>query len=391
MKTLTDYLALSRKNFWKQIAQSTDAERVATELWHTAELRRLTQNEAVECLDNLFVYSHQRIAERENLLAVYPTKQFSRRRLSNVEDLWWTDHFTAGISKWATLNWFSAAKRTKKSGKIGYAGASTHFVQGYHGFPFYIIPLMHGAWHEPHRNADSISIEFVNAGGVIFKKASGCAGQWHYWAREIPQRLVQELPPVQLDRPHRGMRAMQPFTHAQMVNAITLKRIVIAALNAPGHVPRLDISRFSQHSDWRTGKTDMGPLWRFDDINSAAFETIPVEEYAFVQDDEYGAYLDNAGTRWEEADGLDDEEELRGNPSYNDEDTQNDGSVLTITQVQQYLGRWGYTCVVDGKMGKNTRKQLKAFQKSWNSNNEENLLKVDGIPGPLTSAVLKRN
>ena len=391
MSKLTDFMAMSRTAFWNLVNTEADAcEDTAKELWAAAQTHTLSQETAVTCLDALFLHSHARIAEYSKALAKhYPTKQFTKNRLLKREDLWWTDHFTAGISRWSTLNWFSAAKRQKKSGKMGYAGASTHFVQGYHDLPFYIIPLMHGAWHEPRRNKDSISIEFVNCGKVIMK-----GGKWHYWARELPLSLVQELPPVTLDKPYRGLKAMQPFTYDQLRNAIVLKRIVIAALG-----DRMDKTRFSQHSDWRDGKTDMGPLWMFDEINEAAFSTIPVEEFVFVQreEDDYRQHLDMVGNIWGENDDAD-EAELFDNPEFGEETPTHDddpdddpNEVLSVRKIQQHLSRLGYTLSVDGKMGPETRRRLREFQKEWNKRNPSERLKVDGIPGPRTSDALKRS
>jgi len=394
---LEDFMKMSRPEFWTQVKDNPLARQERLErCWEKAK-ESVTHEEAVDLLDMLWRDSHYRILQHSGALAKnYPTKQFNKNRLAKVEDLWWTDHFTAGISRWSTLNWFSAAKRKKKNGKMGYAGASTHFVQGYHGLPFYIIPLMHGAWHEPNRNKDSISIEFVNAGGVSLRRQGSTGDRWHYWARALPMALVRELPPVQLDKPYRGVRSMQPFTEEQLQNAVVLKRIVIAALNIPEETPRLDSSRFSQHSDWRAGKSDMGPLWPHDDINAAAFGTIPVEEYDFLQSEEYTDYLDDAGTLWDEIRGWEDENEMAENPEYgeatvthDDDETDEDrDSVLSIRNIQSILTYKGYPCKTDGKMGPKTRKQLIAFQRYWNSQHSGETLKVDGKPGPKTCSVL---
>lgn len=396
MRKLTDFMALPRKEFWKRVRDETELSKATViDLWEKAKEQTLTQDEAAECLNALFIHSHARIMEYSKSLAKnYPTKQYTRNRLAKREDIWWTDHFTAGISRWSTLNWFSAAKRKKKSGKIGYAGASTHFVQGYHDLPFYIIPLCHGAWHEPRRNKDSFSIEFVNAGLLKLKSGKDGANQWHYWARKLPQPLVQELTPVRLDTPYRGIKVMQPFTFDQMVNGIVLKRIVITATNSV-----LEPSRMTQHSDWRDGKTDMGPLWPFDSCNEAAFDTIPVLEYDFIQDEDYADLLEATGDTWDEVHGWDDEEELQNNPSFgedtptHDDDPDDDPHpVFEIKDIQTHLIRvLSVSIVVDDKMGPQTRKHLKTFQRTWNNQHPNDLLKVDGIPGPRTCDRLKRS
>lgn len=393
---LIDFMALPRKDFWELVAdEGADAEANAVALWEKAVHTRLTQEEAVACLNALFIYSHARIKEYSGPLAnVYPTKQYTPNRLGKRNTLWWVDHFTAGISRWSTLNWFSAAKRKKKSGKVGYAGASTHFVQGYHDLPFYIIPLMHGAWHEPNRNKDSYSIEYVNAGAVHIEQDAGGIDRWHYWARALPPKLVNDLPPVKLDTPYKGVKTMQPFTVEQFVNSIVLKRIVQQATQ------KMAPERMSQHSDWRRGKTDMGPLWPYEEINQAAFGTIPADEYGFIEEDEYEDYKEGLGATWDEVDGWRDETEALNNPEYgahtfthdDDEDEEDIASeMMSITEVQKFLTKkFYYPVTVDGKMGPNTRKFVKEFQRIWNSKNPNHLLKEDGIPGPRTCSAMRR-
>ena len=395
MRKLTDFMALTRKAFWDKVhVEAEQSKETVQRLWEAAKERILTQEEAAECLDALFIHSHARIeAHSKSLAKNYPTKQFTRNRLAKREDVWWTDHFTAGISRWSTLNWFSAARRKKKNGKKGYAGASTHFVQGYHALPFYIIPLCHGAWHEPRRNKDSFSIEYVNAGRLHLKSDGRGPTRWHYWARELPQSLTQELLPTRLDRPYRGVKVMQPFTCDQIINSIVLKRVVVAATNGV-----LERSRMSQHSDWRSGKTDMGPLWPYNACNQAAFETIPVLEYDFVQDEEYEALLNEKGTLWDEVLGWEDEDEVRNNPSFgeatptHDDDPDDDPyPVFKIRDVQTHLLRLDYPLKIDNKMGPQTRKHLMTFQRTWNTQHPDDLLKMDGIPGPQTCSRLRRS
>ena len=383
MNKIIDYSAMKQNDFWKLVdTDGAAAQEVFEKYWNELNERLLTQEEAIECLNALFVDSHRRIRDHSDALAkVYPTKQLTKNRLAVRNELWWVDHFTAGISCWSTLNWFSAAKRKKKSGKMGYAGASTHFIQGYHGDPFYIIPLVHGSWNEPRRNKDSISIETVNAGMLKKNKE----GKWAYWARELPQALVQELPPVLLDKPYRGVKVMQPFTKDQIVNNIKLKRLVIAALQS-----KLEPCRMSQHTDWRAGKTDMGVLWPFEDCNDAAFSPDPIPELDFIQQEAYTALLDKEGTIWDETEGWDKHDEA-DNPSYGEETPTHDDDpdddtdkVYSIKDVQNRLIRKGFTIYADNKMGPKTRKALKGFQADWNKLNPKDRIKVDGIPGPQT-------
>jgi N-acetyl-anhydromuramyl-L-alanine amidase AmpD len=391
MRTITDYVSMAHNKFWAEVdKKAVEAENTFLELWGEAHRRLLTQEEAVECLDALFIDSHRRIRDHSKELAkLYPTKQYTKGRLNKQSHLWWVDHFTAGINKWSTLSWFSKRRGYfRGSKKLRYAGASTHFVMGYHGYPFYIIPLVHGAWHEPKRNKDAISIEMVNAGAL---KLDRNTNQWHYWAREMPNELVRELPPVNLDVPYRGVSNMQPFTLDQIKANIVLKRIIIAALGE-----RMAPERMSQHSDWKASKTDMGPLWQLEECNSAAFGSEPLDELSFIQ--KYQDFLFDEGSIWDEDAGwVDDEDDLKEaqeNPEYGDntpthDDDDDDDHVMEIDDVQKELCRHGFRVVVDGKMGPKTYAAIKNFQIDWNKKHPEKKIKVDGIPGPMTCAALK--
>lgn len=389
MKKLTDYTTLSQKKFWALVGKEGQAcQDQFNELWDKADELPLTQAEAVECLDALFIYSHKRIREHSSTLAkVYPTKQLTKNRLAKVEHLFWVDHFTAGISRWSTLSWFSAAKREKKNGKIGYAGASTHFIQGYHEAPFYIIPLMHGAWHEPNRNRDGISIEMVNAGALKQNKE----GKWCYWARQLPQPLVSELPPVLLDKPYRGAKVMQPFTLDQIRNNIKLKRVVITALGT-----YLEPCRMSQHTDWRKGKTDMGVLWPFEECNSAAYAREPLAELDFIQRDDYISLLDEKGAIWDEVAGWDTHDESDNpeygelTPTHDQDDDDEADSFMDTDDVQRALVKKGYAIQIDGIPGPKTRTAVRRFQQDWNKKHPQDQIKADGIPGPQTCDRLRK-
>lgn len=388
MHEVIDYTKLTPKKFWDLVTKQNDeSEERFKQLWERANEHILTQEEAILCLNDLFIYSHHRIREHSKALAKhYPTKQCNRNRLTNVDHLYWLDHFTAGISRWSTLNWFSSAKRKKKSGRMGYAGASTHFVQGYHDHPFYIIPLMHGSWNEPRRNKDSISIEMVNS-GLLKRKGN----DWHYWARKLPLALVQELPPVLLDKPYRGIKVMQPFTPEQFTNNIVLKRIIIAAMP-----DRLDSCRMSQHSDWRQGKTDMGPLWLYDECNEAAFAPDPIPELEFLQQQEYTEFLDDEGAIWDEEDGWEEHDDTDNpeygeeTPTHDDDPDDDDDEVLDTQDIQQLLQRKGYQLKDDGIPGPKTRSCIVQFQRDWNKKNPRDMIKADGIPGPQTCERLKK-
>lgn len=386
MIELIDYMKMKKNDFWKLVdRESARAEKEFLALWEDMTERVPTSEEAIKGLNDLFIYSHARIRNHSDAIAKnYPTKQFTRNRLQSVEDLWWTDHFTAGISKWSTINWFSARKDYfRGSKKLRYAGASTHFIQGYHGAPFYIIPLMHGAWHEPRRNRDSFSVETVNAGSLQRKD-----GEWHYWARKLPLSLVQELPPVLLDKPYRGVKVMQPFTRDQIVNNIKLKRLVLSAIG----LSRMDESRMSQHTDWRKGKTDMGVLWPYEECNAAAYAPEPIPELDFIQGydnflDEEGAVWDEDPHNWEDDDESKNPEYGDSTPTHDNDDDEDDDIVLDTREVQELLVKKGYTVKIDGKPGPQTRNAVKLFQANWNKTKKPKI-KVDGLAGPQTCACL---
>jgi N-acetyl-anhydromuramyl-L-alanine amidase AmpD len=384
MSELKDYMSMTPKSFWALVTKEHEAaqERV-DKVWAKVGETAITQEEAVQCLNDLFICSHHRIRTANKGMAKYfPTVQHNKNVLKKVKDLWWTDHFTAGVSALSTLNWFSSKKVKKKSGKMGYPGASTHFIMPHHGQPYYIIPLMHKSWHEPRRNNDSLSIEFVNAGKLVQHD-----GEWCYWPKKytqpLPENMVQVLPPVRLDVPFRGAEVMQPFTRDQLINAIKLKRIVIAAL--PG---RLAPERMTQHQEWRSGKTDMGPLFLYEEINDAAFDGIPIEEMPEIL--RYEAELDEVGEILDIEDESENPEIGFDTPTH-DHDEPNPNNVMSITEVQEHLVKLNLNPgKIDGKFGPATKDAVKRFQQRWNIQHPDNELTVDGKPGPQTCACLRK-
>jgi len=389
-----DFSTMTRKAFWLMVhKKGAKAEKDFLALWDKLESKNVTPKEAVKGLDDLFIYTHKRIKEHSSgLKQYYPTKQYTKNKLKERKVLWWVDHFTAGISKWATLSWFSSAKRKKRNGRRGYSGASAHFIQGYHGAPFYLIPLQHAAWHEPRRNKDSISLETVNAGTLHQDKEHN----WCYWAHKLPKDLVAELPPVLLAEPYRSCTVMQPFTKDQVVNNIKLKRLIIAALkvDTEADMAYLIPERMSQHTDWRKHKTDMGVLWPFEECNHGAYFSGAINELDYIQ--EYDKFKDEAGVEWCDGswDYTSEEDDNGDNPEYgydtptHDTDTDTDTDVVLDTKdVQQRLNNKGYSVQIDGIPGKKTHAALKHFQHDWNKYNK-NKLAVDGIAGPATCACL---
>lgn len=368
MRELSDYANLKAKTFWQTVAaQSKEAAEKVDKYFTAAMERILTQEEASEALDMLFIDSHARIKQaRSALTANLPiTKQLTRNKLKLVKDLWWMDHFTGGLNPYSTVNTFLQRN------------VSTHFVLDFHGRPLYVVPLMHGSWHEPRRNADAVSIEVVNP-GALTQTNTPEGPVWNFWAGPLPRDLVQNLPPVRLPKPYRGVHALLPFTKDQIVNNLLLKRIVIAAL--PGRLIR---ERMTQHMDWRESKTDMGPLWPLADIAAAAFENDPIPEYRFIQEYEDGL---EAPAHIEPTMGDDHPD----NPQYLNEPEDKFFTEWGIKEIQEFLVLFmHYSVNVDGVMGPKTAAAVKDFQIWWNKANPKDSLIVDGIPGPKTMKAMQ--
>jgi hypothetical protein len=408
-------------SFWTDLKNNSVAIRQEWEdLWEKAGSGYISPAQAKRTLEVLYLRSHLDLLENaSNYKKFFPTKQCYPGRLKKVKSLWWVDHATAGINGWGTLKWFSSKPRghakkfdtkaaanayaKRRKGKVsksgtkyvvkwkGYAGACTHFTVFTNGLPFMLLRLDDGCWGEPKRNGDGIHIEMVNA--LICRQKNQT---WYFWAGPIPQSILDVQMPVRLDESFRGAKVMLPYTWDQVVTNIKLKRLCVAATTEqlrPEDVeltPRMALDRMSQHTDWRTSKYDMGPLWPFDMCNQAAFENLPIESYDFVQ-------------RFIKAPGMDDVvdlEELKQLEAWAaDEDQEHelydeDTSIDSIKEVQQTLIKiYGSEVLpkygADGDCGTETRKAVRRFQNNWNKNNPYDTLKVDGVPGTQTCARLE--
>lgn len=376
MDGLLDYT--KEKKFWQLVeSQAAEAKETFTQYWDASETAVLNKEEACECLNALFIDSHARILTSLGKVSksIYPTTKRSPNRLLKREELWWVDHFTAGISHVSTLNWFGSSSEGK---------ASTHFVVGYHSHPFYIVPLMHGAWHAPARNADSWSIEMVNAGPIKNDK-----DKWLMWnGRILPEKLVKELPPQPVSPAYKGANFFQPFTTDQVKTNIKLKRIIRWATEDK----LLSRSRMSQHSQWQTGKSDMGPLWPFDDVNDAAFTDYPLDEIASfhlaMESVELPSNVNLCTAMFDDIDTCPENPEygLVAEPGKESSST----ALPTTKELQQLLVDRGYSIHVDGIYGIETKEAVTRFQRTWNDNNPADRLVVDGVVGPQTLTKLKR-
>jgi hypothetical protein len=366
----------------------------------------LPQEQAWRTLELLFKRSHLDIFDK-GLMAYFPTKQGGPwNALIKRPHLFWVDHATAGVNGWGTVSWFSSKERKhvrrfkteararahygarkpgtkvyEKNGRWnvtwkGLAGAVTHFVAFMNGTPFYLVKIKHCCWGEPKRNRDGIHIETVNPLVCRLKDQS-----WRFWAGKIPQAMLDRGQiPVELDVPFRGAQYMMPYTWQQMVTNIKLKRLCIAATG------RMARERMSDHTDWRTGKFDMGPLWPRDIINDAAFDTMPIEEYEFMKQFVLPANMDDVVDPAELAvmeagtyDAYDMDDEISADVEDIDSTIETQQALLTI-YGKNALPKYG----ADGSLGPETCRAVRHFQKDWNKNKPADLLKEDGIPGAKT-------
>lgn len=383
--TLVNYNVIPPKEFWALVKSQGDMARARFLVsWEkVGNGKVLKESDAIATLNDLFIYSHQRI-QAKGLDKYYPTQQFSKDKLLDVQDLWWVDHYTAGINAWSTVNWFSSRKNA--NGKFN--GASTHFVQDYHGDPLYLVSLVNGAWHEPRKNRDGISIETVNAGRLHRNDK----GNWAYWAGEVPLNLQNELPPTAVTPPYKGAEYLQPFTLDQLRNNILIKRLVRMALGE-----RLSSTRMSQHSDWREGKSDMGPLFPFAECNAGAFNEgmFPVDQLYIIQSFE-NSPLGKPEVLEDHAKVLEDNDKSpeygTHTPTHDDDEPDHGKHVLSVVEAKPYLNKLGFTSGSSSLYDAAFRQAVEMFQAAWNHKREdlhpEVVLTIDGILGPKTTKAL---
>lgn len=385
MPAIVNYNVMSPKEFWALVKSQGDMARARFLIsWEkVGNGKVLKEVDAQKTLNDLFLYSHQRI-QAKGLEKYFPTQQCYRDKLLNVQDIWWVDHYTAGINGWSTVNWFSSRKNA--NGKFN--GASTHFIQDYHGDPLYLVSITNGAWHEPRRNRDSISIETVNAGRLHRNDA----GNWAYWAGEVPLNLLNELPPTSITPPYKGAEYLQPFTLDQIRNNILIKRLVKMALGE-----RISPLRMSQHSDWREGKSDMGPMWPFEECNAGAFNEgmFPVSQLHIIQSFENSPLgkpeILEDHSKVDE-DNPNSPEYGHSSPTQDDDEPDHGKHVLSVVEAKPHLNKLGFTGGDSSNYDQHFTQAVKMFQAAWNHKREdlhpELVLTIDGILGPLTTKAL---
>lgn len=158
------------------------------------------------------------------------------------------DHYTASLKLAGTLNWFSTAHPE--------ANVSVHFVVDRDGTAVVLVdPLSEIAWHAKGFNSTYIGIEHINAG--ILKNDKGS----YLFMDKFPYP-ADRGPNVQFAKGY----FWEPYTSHQLATNIVLKRWLVEA------IPTLSRENFTDHHRLDPQrKTDCGPLWPLDALNTLVF------------------------------------------------------------------------------------------------------------------------
>lgn len=179
------------------------------------------------------------------------------------------DHYTAAPNIGGTLRWFSREERPPNSGN-----SSSHYVIGTDGVAIQLVdPLTTVAWHATIANQDHIGIEHVNC-GLLTPKDGGYLFMGSLRYTVDMGRPPEEMPYVSpwvkpedrgIVKPSEKLGWWEPFSAAQIVSNIVLKRLFLAAM------PSIKPIGFVQHRDIDpSGKVDCGPMWPDKEINLLA-------------------------------------------------------------------------------------------------------------------------
>jgi N-acetyl-anhydromuramyl-L-alanine amidase AmpD len=171
----------------------------------------------------------------------------------------WVDHYTAALGARGTLMWFSNMDRGPNGGN-----SSSHYVVDRDGTAMTMVdPLTTVAWHATWSNPTHIGVEHVCTG--LLRKSP--EGKFIYLEKSLyPENLVPALQEV-------NGQLWEPFTVAQLLSNLAIKRLLIQAL------PTLQAGKFTDHQviDPK-GKVDCGPLWPMKELNKLAFSFTPLVE-----------------------------------------------------------------------------------------------------------------
>lgn len=171
----------------------------------------------------------------------------------------WVDHYTAAPGAKGTIMWFSNMDRGPNGGN-----SSSHYVIDKDGAVMTMVdPLTTVAWHATWSNPTHIGVEHVCTG--LLRKSP--EGKFIYLEKSpYPENLVPALQEI-------NGQFWEPFTVAQLLSNLAIKRLLIQAL------PSLQADKFVDHQviDPKN-KIDCGPLWPLKELNKLAFSFTPLVE-----------------------------------------------------------------------------------------------------------------
>jgi len=172
------------------------------------------------------------------------------------------DHYTAGIHAKRTLRWFSNEPR-----KVKYNSSANVVITPEGEIIIVVDPVAAIAWHARRDSHTHIGIEHVNA-GLLCKKN----GRYYYQGTRLyPQGWTPNIQKV-------GAEYWEPYTTAQIISNIVLKRWLVTA------IPTLNRSYFVDHEVVDPlRKRDCGPLWPLQAINDLAFSSKPLRDMRWAQ------------------------------------------------------------------------------------------------------------
>lgn len=160
-------------------------------------------------------------------------------------------HYTAVTTAASTLRWFSSEPRPEGSGE-----SSAHYVLDHDGCLLQLIdPLSTVAWHATVANASHVGVEMVNCGKLL-----PLGGSNFKFMDRFVYRVDMSRPPEEVDG-----KWWEPYTVAQVLSDITLKRLLLMA------IPMMRPENFLKHSDVDPiNKRDPGPLYPMNEVTKLA-------------------------------------------------------------------------------------------------------------------------
>lgn len=227
---------------------------------HVIDGGRMDEKDALDALSKMWDESPEHIAAatgKDFYENYYPTDrhgpEWKDGRPKGI-----VDHYTTGIDSKGVLRWFSSEPRGPDAGN-----SSAHVVIDRDGvITFVVNPLKNVAWHAPGANSTHIGIEIVNAG--LLRKA----GDRYYRMRAIPY-LEDRIGSI---REVNG-EYWEPYTSAQTVANIALKRLFFAAIPTIKREYMVDHEMVNPQR-----KRDCGPLWPLQSLNDLVIHDVPFRD-----------------------------------------------------------------------------------------------------------------